>query len=169
MKPVDIEFTIKVNADHVPVLAAIQGERERQDKKWGPQNHEYPMWLPILAEEMGEAAKEFLKATFPAVEAEGARREGKPVDTITVEERRRRFRKELIEAAAVLVAMIECGDRNQWFQKERRVGAGGDRRVAPSPGSVGRRHGFRSRTPERRGLDSGRRIRARGRRDGDQR
>lgn len=121
MKPVDIEFTSKVNAEHVPVLAAIQGERERQDKKWGPQNHEYPMWLPILAEEMGEAAKEFLKATFPAVEAEGARREGNPVDTITVEERRKRFRKELIEAAAVLVAMIECGDRNQWFQKERRT------------------------------------------------
>lgn len=97
------------------ILTDIARERSRQDMKWGEQNHDFPSWLPILNEEMGEASRAFLKLTFAAIEAEGARREGKPVDATPARELAANFRKELIESAAVLLAMLECGDRNNWF------------------------------------------------------
>ena len=66
----------------------IYRERIRQDKKWGEQNHDTFKWLSILMEEVGEASK-------------GA-----------VEYNYREYRKELIQVAAVAIAMIECLDRN---------------------------------------------------------
>lgn len=38
------------------ILNAILRERERQDEKWGIQNHPRADWLAILAEELGECA-----------------------------------------------------------------------------------------------------------------
>jgi hypothetical protein len=99
------------------IITDITIERARQDSKWGEQNHDYPSWLPILQEEMGEASRSFLKATFTAVEAEGARREGKPVDTTPATAHAANFRKELIETAAVVLAMLECGERNGWWPR----------------------------------------------------
>lgn len=62
----------------------IAAERERQDAKWGQQNHDPATWLLILTEELGEVSK--------------ARLEHKPADYIL----------ELIQSAAVIVAWLEC-------------------------------------------------------------
>lgn len=97
------------------ILRDIATERGRQEAKWGEQNHDFASWQPILLEELGEMNRAFLKATFAEVEAEGARREGQPVDERSIPERRAEFRKEAIQTAAVMLAMIECGDRNNWW------------------------------------------------------
>ena len=66
------------------VLSKIRYERERQDNKWGEQNHDAGTWMLILQEELGEAAQ--------------AKLQGKRVEYV----------KELTEAASVLAAWIEC-------------------------------------------------------------
>jgi NTP pyrophosphatase (non-canonical NTP hydrolase) len=40
----------------------ILAERRRQDEKWGPQRHEWPIWSTILTEETGEVAEASLRA-----------------------------------------------------------------------------------------------------------
>lgn len=70
----------------------IRAERLRQEQKWGEQNHDFPFYAQILGEELGECSKAFL------------------------EKDRANLRVELIQSAAVIVAMIECGDRNNWFK-----------------------------------------------------
>lgn len=39
------------------VISDVNIERERQDKKWGIQRHEYGTWLAILGEEYGEVCQ----------------------------------------------------------------------------------------------------------------
>src|SRR3990167_7940322 len=46
------------------VLDEVDNERQRQDDKWGQQNHHPFTWLAILGEEMGEANQAALQATF---------------------------------------------------------------------------------------------------------
>lgn len=75
------------------VFEDILDERERQDAKWGVQDHDYPLWRVILGEELGEADQEWLRCHF------GERH------------RREELRMEMVQCAAVLVAMIECHDR----------------------------------------------------------
>lgn len=72
-------------------IADILRERAAQDKKWGVQNHDFPKWMVILQEELGEMSKDFLDGNT------------------------KNFRTEMVQCAAVLVAMIESGDRNNWF------------------------------------------------------
>lgn len=43
---------------------AIQAERQRQERKWGSQHHDPEMWLAILMEEVGEAAKACLEGDY---------------------------------------------------------------------------------------------------------
>jgi NTP pyrophosphatase (non-canonical NTP hydrolase) len=81
------------------VLNEIADERDRQDAKWGPQNHEQMTWLGILAEEFGEAAKEINELHFRRAEAH-------------LPSSLARTRAELIQVAAVAVAMVESLDRN---------------------------------------------------------
>lgn len=82
------------------VLRSVAVERARQDAKWGPnQSHDYGDWKAILGEEQGEADREYLRLRF------------------TEKDRGAEFRQELVECAAVLVAMIECGDREGWFRR----------------------------------------------------
>lgn len=76
------------------VLSEIRRERERQNAKWGEQNHHPFAWLAILGEEIGEASQAAVNSHFGSAEFW--------VD----------YRKELIHAAAVLVAMCESFDRN---------------------------------------------------------
>ncbi len=83
------------------VLAQVAQERQRQIDKWGPQNHHPIEWLAILMEEVGEASKEGLEAHF---------------DKFYVNGSYERMKHELIQVAAVAVAMIECLDRNQLQQ-----------------------------------------------------
>lgn len=77
------------------VLGDIATERLRQNHKWGEQNHAPAYWLMILGEEVGEVNKAVLEATF---------------GTETLEN----YRKELVQVAAVAIAMIECYDRNKF-------------------------------------------------------
>jgi len=65
----------------------IEDERQRQDAKWGEQNHLSPTWALILGEEVGEISKALL------------------------ERNRDEFTTELIQAAAVIVAWLECEQR----------------------------------------------------------
>jgi hypothetical protein len=74
------------------VLDDVQRERCRQDSRWGQQDHDFGYWLEILMEEIGEACR--------------ARQDGN----------RPHLRVELVQAAAVAAAIVECGDRNGWFQ-----------------------------------------------------
>lgn len=77
------------------VLDRVRQERERQDAKWGEQNHDPFLWLTILTEEVGEAAQAALKARFS----------GQSIDA---------YRDELIQVAAVAVAAMESLERGKW-------------------------------------------------------
>lgn len=82
------------------VLRDVVAERLQQEQKWGLQNHRQMVWLGILAEEFGEAAKEINEFHFrPGVDQ-------------TEQYARSRVREELVQTAAVAVAMIESLDRN---------------------------------------------------------
>lgn len=75
------------------VLNEVCGERQRQESKWGQQDHHPFTFLAVLGEEVGEANQAALKATS----------EGKEWSS---------YRAELVQVAAVAVAMIESLDRN---------------------------------------------------------
>ena len=99
------------------VLSDIIGERSAQDEKWGEQNHPPPIWALIQAEEVGEAEKEALEAWI--MEKARMIHSESPLEGIGVEVRLHRHRAELVQAAAVIVARIECLDRGTWDWGER--------------------------------------------------
>jgi NTP pyrophosphatase (non-canonical NTP hydrolase) len=76
-------------------LRAVWQERKRQDEKWGEQNHSPEWYYLILAEEVGEVAQAILQTRF------GGEHGGW-----------KNVAKELVQVAAVAVAMLECLDRN---------------------------------------------------------
>lgn len=76
------------------IFEAIKAERTRQDGKWGKQNHPPITWVAILGEEFGEVGREALE-----------HRAGSPGAF-------ERYKTELVQLAAVAVAMLECADRN---------------------------------------------------------
>ena len=78
------------------VLSEVMGERLRQEDKWGQQNHDPFTYLAILGEEFGEACQAAVQATM------------EPDKNTTWDD----YRDELIQIAAVAVAMVECLDRN---------------------------------------------------------
>ena len=78
------------------VLKLVADERERQDQKWGEQNHPPCEWIAILVEEVGEATQEALNVRFGYEDH----------DASLI-----RLRSELIQVAAVAVAFVECLDR----------------------------------------------------------
>lgn len=84
----------KANLVDNGVLYDVLKERFRQDARWGEQNHRQMIWLGILAEEFGEAAKEINELYFNRAWSVA------------------RLRNELIQVAAVAVAMVESLDRN---------------------------------------------------------
>ena len=69
------------------IIDCIFRERERQDNKWGEQNHDMYKWLAILGEEVGEANQ-------AALEGE-----------------KKKLIDELVQVGAVAVAMIESIER----------------------------------------------------------
>ena len=73
------------------VLSDVAWERELQDRKWQEQNHGIE-WMSILGEEFGEACQEFNRVHFASCSDKN-------------------LRAELIQVAAVAVAMVECLDR----------------------------------------------------------
>lgn len=75
------------------IVADVWTERDRQNARFGEQNHDAFTWLTILQEEVGEAAECALHDKF------GGKEKG-------------RLREELVQVAAVAAAFIECLDRN---------------------------------------------------------
>jgi len=69
------------------VYGEVVNERERQEAKWGQQDHHPACWLVILTEETGEACKAVLERDLL------------------------QYRAELVQVAAVAVAGIEALDR----------------------------------------------------------
>lgn len=86
------------------VLTDVVDERHRQDMKFGQQNHSPIEWMAILMEEVGEASKEAVEMHFA--------KDHMTIYPIDVE-RVSRYRAELVQVAAVAVAMIESMDRNE--------------------------------------------------------
>ena len=72
---------------------AIRDERDRQDKKWGPQNHSLPEWMTILMKEVIELTAATLGHCFG-----------------TNDHPELDWRKEAIQVAAVALAMLEQYD-----------------------------------------------------------
>lgn len=87
------------------ILKEVARERNRQDKKWGEQNHGLMVWLGILAEEFGEVAKDANDFHFAV---DSGKRFAKGLT----------YREELVQVAAVAVAMIESYDRNEGYRGE---------------------------------------------------
>ncbi len=81
------------------IFNEIKQERQRQDAKWGEQNHCPVEWCAILGEEVGEVNKAALEAHFY------------PLFNNDVQ--LANYREELIQVAAVAVAMIESFERNK--------------------------------------------------------
>ncbi len=90
------------------VLEEIKAERERQDARWGVQNHSPMEWQGILIEEVGEAAKEATDYHFRI-----GHRGDDALDEKIIRKQLQAYRAELIQVAAVAVAMVECLDRNE--------------------------------------------------------
>lgn len=82
------------------VLDEVMAERERQEHTWGEQNHDPQDYFAILSEEVGEVAKEVVEWRWAKDDKE---RKGRIV----------LMRHELVQVAAVAVAMIEAIDRRR--------------------------------------------------------
>ncbi len=81
-------------------LTMVIEERDRQDAKWGQQDHTPAVWVGILGEEFGEYCQAVNETVFdngPQERAKGG-----------IEN----MKKELSHVAAVAVAHIECLIRN---------------------------------------------------------
>ena len=70
-------------------IASVIAERDRQDAKWGEQNHDAGRWALILLEELGEWAKAELDA------------------------RPNESHKEAVHVTAVALAIVECMNRKR--------------------------------------------------------
>ncbi len=88
----------------ITILTEIQKERQRQNDKWGVQNHNAVEWIAILTEEVGEAGKE-------AVDFHFANDCCLDNEDVIQQERIKNYRKECIQIAAVAVQMVESLDR----------------------------------------------------------
>jgi hypothetical protein len=82
------------------VLGEVAAERDRQDAKWGEQNHVDGDWSLVLAEEYGEACKEALGVRFSP-------------DAVRRGDHEFALREELLQVAAVAVAWVEAIDRRR--------------------------------------------------------
>lgn len=79
----------------VTALRSVLAERQRQEAKWGEQNHDPFLYLTILGEEYGETCQAALEARF----GKGSREH---------------LREEAVQTAAVALAIVECLDRQKW-------------------------------------------------------
>lgn len=86
------------------IIKMVIAERERQDAKWGEQNHIAPVWGMIIGEEYGEmcqAINEFGFNPIPEVEEQ--------------------IYTEAIHVMASCMAMLECIERNRYGGKGKYV------------------------------------------------
>lgn len=85
------------------VVAEVLAERERQEAKWGVQDHDPIVFSAILSEECGELAQAALNARFSGDGLEALSRSC--LDDV---------RTEAIQVAAVAVQIVEALDRGAW-------------------------------------------------------
>ena len=91
------------------VAVEVIKERERQDGLWGEQNHDPILWCAILGEEVGEVNKAGLNAF-----------NSKTSNVLNY--CLKGYREELIQVAAVAIAMIESFDRKEKiYEQETRT------------------------------------------------
>lgn len=96
------------------VLIEVRVERERQDEKWGEQNHDNGTWSLILGEEFGESCEAALDVRFKdnwTVEDHFASDNPEAMIASRKAEQVAHLRDELIQVAAVAVAWVENIDR----------------------------------------------------------
>jgi hypothetical protein len=94
---------IQENISRGQALKLIWEERSRQDTKWGQQNHSAIVWLGIITEEVGEFAETVLHRLFGGPKAGN-------------------MKHELIQIAAVGVAMVQAFTRNDMIPDETSPG-----------------------------------------------
>lgn len=86
--------------DHLlTVINDVLAERQRQDEKWGEQNHELSKWTGIIGEEYGELCEAINETVFdngPEERAKGGYEN---------------MRREAIHVAATAIEFIEMLDR----------------------------------------------------------
>lgn len=85
----------------IKAINDILAERIRQDGKWGESNHDPSLWLVILNKKVGEASEATLRARFAS-------------DDDAASASLRDFRTEMVQVAAVALAIVECLDRGRW-------------------------------------------------------
>jgi hypothetical protein len=79
------------------IFAEFLAERERQDEQFGKQNHHPAYWLAIVGKQIGQMGAAILDREWAADPAAGTAK----------------VRAEAVQAAAVLVAFIECIDEGK--------------------------------------------------------
>ena len=84
------------------IIRDVMRERQRQNEKWGEQNHSMCGWIAVLTEEVGEAAKE--ACDFELGNA-GVGQLGAQAESVG------RFRTEMVQVAAVALQVLEAIDR----------------------------------------------------------
>ena len=87
----------------IEVMNKILKERDRQDEKWGEQNHKPEFWTGILGEEYGELCQAVNETVF---------------DNGPEENKKGGFenmRTEAIHVAAVAMGFLECLERNKEY------------------------------------------------------
>lgn len=96
------------------IIRDVLAERRRQDAKFGEQNHPPQDWLAILAEEVGEFSRAHMDLYYTQPLEPGVSIEERNAFQASIDAKRRHLREELVQVAAVAIAMLECADRNQW-------------------------------------------------------
>lgn len=90
VKDMTVDEYYKYQGKQRIVFNAINKERESQMEKWGHQKHDYFTWMAIAMEEMGEAFQALNSGLFSGKESDPDN-----------------FQHELIQTAAVIVAILE--------------------------------------------------------------
>lgn len=95
------QFSATAAADIIrgKAVLAVLAERERQNQKWGVQNHDPITWSAILTEECGEFAQAALHDRFGGAMAGD------------------NLRLEAVQCAAVALQIVECIDRGDIIKK----------------------------------------------------
>ncbi|MGM1047626.1 MAG: MazG-like family protein [Bacillota bacterium] len=87
------------------VIVSVYDERQRQDVKWGQQDHEPMAWMGILGEEFGELCQAVNETHFD--NGPEARKKGGYEN----------MRTEAVQVAAVAISFIEALDRHYGGKK----------------------------------------------------
>lgn len=88
--------------DRTNIYRDIDNERDRQDARFGNQLHSWPIWAAVLSEETGEVSEACLHAHW---HEEGGLEH---------------LREELVQVAAVAVAMLEKLDSGNYIPGQHR-------------------------------------------------